>query len=117
MTHSLMNLTGHEAGLVVFDDETVIIANWNNIVGIPHTDPFGICLLGLAEKFDVDLQPAEVPAEEVLERFASGQWEVAYAEHLEEDINAIVEAAQEGDCALAYQVADDVTVYVFQDWN
>jgi len=45
----LMELTGQESGIVIYNAEETIICNWSSISGYPRIDPFGIALLGLGE--------------------------------------------------------------------
>lgn len=46
---NLQELTGHESGLVMFDEGESFITNWTQAQGIPHLFAGGV--IGLGEKF------------------------------------------------------------------
>jgi len=49
---TLLEITGQEAGIVLFPTEApvqVTLCNWRGIDGVPRLDPFGFALMGMKE--------------------------------------------------------------------
>ncbi len=46
----LMELTGQESGIIIYDEKEVIICNWQGVNGLPRLDPIGYGIMGLGEE-------------------------------------------------------------------
>jgi len=124
-TNSLHELTGHEAGLIVYEDEVALICNWCRVDGLPRLDPMGITVMGFGEKFSLSTKSKKVPVKKVLARLvdnADGEadWNIIYAPNFEDDIKAIAEAAELGEKCEVWNIKDGektVQVFTFEGWN
>jgi hypothetical protein len=57
---NLLEVTGQESGLVLYEDGELIICNWQSIDGLPRLDPMGFGLLGLGEELITDAEPEQI---------------------------------------------------------
>jgi len=100
MIETLMELTGHESGAIVYEDgETMAILNWSQENGIPRQ--FATGWIGLGEDLS-DAQPVPVP-----------EWVVEHMQQHELE-NGADEVSDPGEFT-AWEVAG-VTVVVCNEW-
>jgi hypothetical protein len=57
---NLLEVTGQESGLVLYEDGDTIICNWQSIDGLPRVDPMGFGVLGLGEELTADAEPEQI---------------------------------------------------------
>lgn len=58
---NLQEITGHEAGAVVYSDGSIWIGNWTGIQGVPRA--FATGMLGLGEDLTADARRVAVPSD------------------------------------------------------
>lgn len=57
---NLLEVTGQESGLVLYEGGELIICNWQSIDGLPRLDPMGFGVIGLGEELTTDEEPAQI---------------------------------------------------------
>lgn len=51
---SLQDLTGQESGIVVYDDNAIIVCNWCGFGGLPRVAPWGTNIIGWPDEIIVE---------------------------------------------------------------
>ena len=54
---TLLEITGQESGVVIYENGDMLICNWASISGLPRMDPIGYAPMGLNEELIVDGGP------------------------------------------------------------
>jgi hypothetical protein len=108
MAKNLLEITGQESGLVLYEGGELMICNWQSINGLPRVDPMGFGLLGLGEELYTDEEPAQI--EDI------GAWLNDVDYDLIYDRNNEL-STLDGQSGRLFCLNDDVCVIAPDDWN
>lgn len=100
---TLLELTGQESGIVIYEGEgqaEAVVCNWSSVQGFPRVDPLGLTVLGFGE--DIPDVPG-APVNDVPSRLAGVQ--IVFANG--EDMPA---------AGVEYRI-DDILIIAPEGWN
>lgn len=58
--HTLLDITGQESGLILYNNGDLIICNWSGERGLPRLTPWGVGVLGLDDTLTLDDVPRRI---------------------------------------------------------
>ena len=107
----LQDLTGQEAGIVIYKNNDMIICNWSSVRGIPRVF-CGFCIIGLDDVMTLKDEPEEISdiLEFLFNEYGEGSLELLWDIH--GDINNL-----EGSSGALYKLGDGIVVIAPHDWN
>jgi len=104
---TLLEITGQESGVVIYENGNMLICNWASISGLPRMDPIGYAPMGLNEELIVEEGPEEIPD--------IGEWLDNHTHNILYDFNG--DYPQLWGCSGKLYTVSGVTVIAPDGWN